>query len=183
MLNRWAYAVLHTTRVICMLICSSHVAQYADLGYNEVDGSEEWDNDYPNPITYIPPDQLTNNPGIVTTQFDNVLNAVRRCCRLALLFPSPGLEANLCSYLCNDVDTPAIDTILFSGPLHWQQHAEPLCHCLIMTVKQNCMLLQNWVTYSAGYNTTLAMIADNDVNGPYSLAVHNGEPPHALACH
>ena len=55
------------------------VVQYADLGYNEVDGSVEWDNDYPNPITYIPPDQLTTNPGIVTTQFDNVLNAVRRC--------------------------------------------------------------------------------------------------------
>ena len=40
--------------------------------------------------------------------------------------------------------------------------------------------LQNWVTYSAGYNTTLAMIADNAVNGPYSLAVHNGEPAHLL---
>ena len=34
--------------------------------------------------------------------------------------------------------------------------------------------LQNWITYSAGYNTTLAMIADNAINGPYSLAVHNG---------
>jgi len=54
--------------------------QYADLGYNEVDGSEEWDNDYPNPITYIPPDQTLTNPGVVTTQFDNVLNAVRALC-------------------------------------------------------------------------------------------------------
>ena len=57
--------------------------QYADLGYNEVDGSEEWDNDYPNPITYIPPDQTLTNPGIVTTQFDNVLNAVRGPCGVA----------------------------------------------------------------------------------------------------
>ena len=51
--------------------------QYADLGYAETDGSLEWDNDYPNAITYVPPDQLTTNPGIVTVQFDNVLNAVR----------------------------------------------------------------------------------------------------------
>jgi hypothetical protein len=41
--------------------------------------------------------------------------------------------------------------------------------------------VQNWVTYSAGYNTTLAMIADAAVNGPYSLAVHNGAHP-LMAC-
>lgn len=41
-------------------------------------------------------------------------------------------------------------------------------------------LPQNWVTYSAGYNTTLAMIVDNQVNGPYSLAVHNGQSLPAL---
>ncbi len=51
--------------------------QYADLGYAETDGSLEWDNDYPNPITYTPPDQLTTDPGVVTVQFDNVLFAVR----------------------------------------------------------------------------------------------------------
>ncbi len=48
------------------------------------------------------------------------------------------------------------------------------------------LLLQNWVTYSAGYNTTLAMIVDNQVNGPYSLAIHNGQSlpvlVHALSC-
>jgi hypothetical protein len=56
--------------------------QYADLGYAETDGSLEWDNDYPNPITYTPPDQVTTVPGVVTRQFDNVLNAV---CAFTLL--------------------------------------------------------------------------------------------------
>ena len=55
----------------------SEFAQYADLGYAETDKSIEWDNDYPNAITYFPPDKLTTDPGIITVQFDNVLNAVR----------------------------------------------------------------------------------------------------------
>ncbi len=37
------------------------------------------------------------------------------------------------------------------------------------------MLAQAWVTYGAGFNTTMAMLADVAANPGYSLAVHNGE--------
>ena len=37
------------------------------------------------------------------------------------------------------------------------------------------MPAQAWVTYAAGFNTTLAMLADVAANPGYSLAVHNGE--------
>ena len=47
--------------------------------------------------------------------------------------------------------------------------------CITADNQRCCVLRQKWVTYSAGYNTTLAMIADNAINGPYSLAVHNGK--------
>ena len=46
-----------------------------------------------------------------------------------------------------------------------------------MTAVHCLYSVQNWITYSAGYNTTLAMIADAAANGPYSLAVHNGNRP------
>ena len=67
--------------------------QYADLGYAETDGSLEWDNDYPNPISYTPPDQFTTNPGVVTIQFDNVLFAVRPCGSSSCLRISPWLPS------------------------------------------------------------------------------------------
>ena len=41
--------------------------------------------------------------------------------------------------------------------------------------------LQNWVTYGAGFNTTMAMLADVQANPGYSLAVHNGEAPSWLS--
>jgi hypothetical protein len=36
--------------VSCTDVLTCALAQFADQGYLEVDGSFEWDNDYPNPV-------------------------------------------------------------------------------------------------------------------------------------
>jgi len=39
---------------------------------------------------------------------------------------------------------------------------------------------QNWITYGAGFNTTIAMLADVKANPGYTLAMHNGAMPFSL---
>ena len=36
--------------LIWYVMVAAHITQFADQGYLEVDGSYEWDNDYPNPV-------------------------------------------------------------------------------------------------------------------------------------
>ena len=110
---------------------------------------------------------MTTHPGIVTVQFDNVLNEVRP--RPRPLAPT-SLSHGCCTTVCR-------------GPHKWVACAVV---CLgvqglraasaqSLTSRDVFLLLQAWVTYGAGFNTTSAMLADVQANPGYSLAIHNGE--------
>ena len=159
-----------------------HDAQFADQGYLEVDGSYEWDNDYPNPVRESPSlsllpltssaqcMMLTSSPCSATLHVGSS-SLSRHAAVLSLRSPTqPPTKSSVTRASSPSNSTTSCTRCAEAHALY------AACACLQPRIWEKTWSkpAQNWITYGAGFNTTTAMLADVKANPGYSLAMHNG---------